>query len=322
MVALNLAEESDDPPQFLVLQLLLEPMHHKSQSLLMAPSRGAQWLFNGTRHPIRRFGDTTIRHSGHNRWSKIKHDKGKNDALKNRQRSIFAQEIATASKLFGHDPSLNPRLADLIAKSKKEGFAKASIEAAIARGQGRSTTGASLENVTVEGILPNNVAVIIECETDSRLRTLSEVRLAMKDAGGSATPCAYLFEKRGRVVFEPKDSIGVDEAMDSALEAGATDIEEDEDGSLVITSEPSDTKIVGEAMTNAFGLTIKTSDIFWCPNEDTMVQLSNDEAADELGGFVDNLMDRESTVQAISMNISQGSTSEGTWNELQSRLGI
>lgn len=297
-------------------------MHHILQPHPMAPSRGALRLIYGPRYHARWLGNTTIRPSGHNRWSKIKHDKGKNDALKNRQRSVFAQEIATASKQFGPDPALNPRLADAISRSKKEGFAKASIEAAIARGQGRSTSGASLESVTVEGILPNNVAVIIECETDSRLRTLADVRLAMKEAGGSATPCAYLFEKRGRVVFEPKDSVGVNEGMDSALEAGATDIEEDEDGGLVVTSEPSDTKSVGEAMTDALGLTIKLSEIVWCPNEDTLVQLANDEAADELGGFVDNLMDRESTVQAISMNIAQGSTSEGTWNDLQSRIGV
>ncbi len=258
--------------------------------------------------------------SGHNRWSKIKHDKGKADALKNRQRSALAQEIATASKLFGHDPSMNPRLADLVVKAKKEGFAKASIEAAIARGQGKSTSGASLESVTVEGILPNNVAVIVECETESKLKTLADVRLAMKDVGGAATPCSYLFEKRGRVVFEQKDGVGPEEALDSALEAGATDVEEDEDRGVIVFCEPSDTNAVGEAMGKALNLVVKTNDIIWSPNAETQIALSDERQADDLGSFVDLLLDRETSVQAVSMNVAQGSTDEGAWKELQSRL--
>ena len=217
---------------------------------------------------------------------------------------------------------MNPRLADLITKAKKEGFAKASIEAAIARGQGRSISGASLESVTIEGILPNNVAVIIDCETDSRLRTLADVRLAMKEAGGSATPSAYLFEKQGRIVFEQKDSVGIEEALDAALEAGAADVEQDESGNLVVSCEPSQTKAVGENISQALELNIKTSDISWCPNEDTKIALNDDASADELGAFVDNLLERETTVQAVAMNVAQGSISEGAWSDLQSRLSI
>lgn len=285
----------------------------------MAPSRGIKSLTNGQLY--RRAFSTSHRiQSGHNRWSKIKHDKGKNDAIKNRQRSVFAQEIATASKLYGPDPALNGRLATLIDKAKKEGFAKASIEAAIARGSGRSATGASLENVTVEGILPNNVAVICDCETDSRLRTLMTTKMVLKNAGGSATPCAYLFEKRGRIAFERKEGIGVEEALEAALEAGALDVEDGDDGGLVVLTQPAETKAVGEAMSNALGLQVRTSEIIWSANEDTKVGLPSEDAAEELASFVDDLLDKESTVHAISMNISQGSTSEGTWRDLQSRL--
>jgi YebC/PmpR family DNA-binding regulatory protein len=268
----------------------------------------------------RAFSASAAQLSGHNRWSKIKHDKGKADAYKNRQRSIFAQEIATASKLFGPDVNANPKLADLVTKAKKEGFAKASIEAAIARGQGRSLTGVSLERLTVEGILPNNVAVIVECETDNKLRTLANIKLVIKDNGGTATPSSYLFEKKGRIVFDQKDGVGLDEVMDPALEAGATDVDELEDGSVVVFTAPEETKTVGEAVSAALGTLIKTSDIIWDPNEDTKTVIPSEDAAEDLADFVDIMMEEESTVHAISMNVAQGAVSAESWKALQTRL--
>ncbi|KAK3112004.1 hypothetical protein LTR53_012166 [Teratosphaeriaceae sp. CCFEE 6253] len=258
--------------------------------------------------------------SGHNRWSKIKHDKGKADATKNKQRSIFSQEIALASKLSGPDPGLNTRLADLITKAKREGFPKAGIESAIARGQGRSTSGASLEPVTVEGILPGNVGVIVECETDNKLRTLADVRLMLKEAGGSATPSAYLFQKKGRVVLESRDGVEAEQVLEVALEAGATDVEDDEDGRIVVSTEPGETTTVGDALAKALGLQIAASEILWDPNEDTKIEVRDDKAAEELGGFVDELQERESSLQAVAMNVAQGSLNDESWRELQSRL--
>lgn len=294
----------------------------------MAPSRGLASLrplfrsasINPQYHHIRAFSATTSQLSGHNRWSKIKHDKGKADAYKNRQRSIFAQEIATASKLFGPDVNSNPKLADLVTKAKKEGFAKASIEAAIARGQGRSLTGVSLERLTVEGILPNNVAVIVECETDNKLRTLANIKLVIKDNGGTATPSSYLFEKKGRIVFDQKDGVGLDEVMDPALEAGAIDVDELEDGCVVVFTAPEETKTVGEAVSAALGAQIKTSDIIWDPNEDTKTVIPSEEAAEDLADFVDIMMEEEATVNAISMNVAQGALSAESWKALQTRL--
>lgn len=269
---------------------------------------------------VRAFSATSVQLSGHNRWSKIKHDKGKADAYKNRQRSIFAQEIATASKLFGPEVNNNPKLADLVTKAKKEGFAKASIEAAIARGQGRSLSGASLERLTVEGILPNNVGVIVECETDSKLRALAAIKLAIKEGGGAATPSSYLFEKKGRIVFDQKDGVGLDEAMEPALEAGATDVDELEDGCVAVFAAPEETKTVGEAVSAALGVQIKTSDIFWDPNEDTKTAVPSEEAAQDLAAFADDMREKESQVHSISMNVSQGSLSPESWADLQARL--
>jgi YebC/PmpR family DNA-binding regulatory protein len=299
--------------------------HHTT----MAPSRGITVFRSLTRStlsptrptpPHRLFTTTPTHLSGHNRWSKIKHDKGKADAHKNRQRSIFAQEIATASKLFGADVNSNPKLADLVTKAKKEGFAKTSIEAAIARGQGRSLSGASLERLTVEGILPNNVAVIVECETDNKLRTLANIKLVIKDNGGTATPSSYLFEKKGRIVFDAKDGVGLDEAMEPALEAGATDIDVLEDECVVVFTAPEETKAVGEAVSSALGVSIKTSDIFWDPLEDTKTVVKSEDAAVNLAIFMDRMVEQETTVHAISMNLAQGDLSAESWRELQDRL--
>ena len=291
----------------------------------MAPSRGLTSLpstgfFVCQKCAFRGFATSALLNSGHNRWSKIKHDKGKNDAVKNRQRSAFAQEIATASRLFGPEPSLNSRLAELISKAKKEGFAKASIEAAIARGQGRSANGASLESVMVESILPGNIACILESETDNRLRTLSNLRLVVKEFDGREGPSAYLFEKRGRTVLEKKAGVGIEEVLDAALEAGALDVLDDEVG-IVVFSEPADTKAVGDKISSALGLDIKTSGIFWSAIEDTKVEVDTETAAEELGEFVDELIEKEPTVQSVAMNIRQGSALNGdVWKELAGRL--
>lgn len=222
--------------------------------------------------------------------------------------------------VFGPDPNANPRLADLITKAKRAGFAKASIEGAIARGQGKSTSGLALEAVTVEGILPGNVAVIIDCETDNRLRTLADVRLVLSKHGGSSTPSAYLFAKKGRITFEKKDGVGVDEVFEPALEAGALDVAEGDDGQVVVFTEPNETTAAGDQLSKALDLNISASEIIWDANEDTKTPLENDKSAEELIRFVEVLQDKESMVQGIYMNIAQGSVAEEPWAELQSRI--
>jgi len=287
----------------------------------MAPSRGSSSLSKAYSLSLRRaFTSATTPQSGHSRWSKIKHDKGKADAQISRARSIFAQEIAQASKLFGPEPIHNPRLADLITRAKKEGFAKASIENAIARGQGKSSTGAALESLTVEGVMPGGVGVIVECETDNKLRTLAAVRLAIKEGGGMAGNCSYLFEKKGRIVFAAKEGLGSVDALDAALEAGATDVDELPAGEVVVFAEPGSTQAVGEAVAKELGLEVKVSEIIWDPNEDTQVPLASEDAAADLGTFLEDIQEKETSVRAIAMNIAQGSLSAETWKDLQDSM--
>ncbi|GAM83741.1 hypothetical protein ANO11243_017310 [Dothideomycetidae sp. 11243] len=260
--------------------------------------------------------------SGHNRWSKIRHDKAKNDSAKNKQRSVFSQEIATASRIYGSDPNANPRLADLITKAKKNGFAKDSIEAAIARGQGKSVTGAALESCLIEGILPGNIGVLVDCETDSRARTLQNLRLVLKRHGGVASPSTYLFEKKGKVILESKDGLDADDSLEAALEAGALDVEEDEDGKIVVLTEPTEVRAVADSISRRLGTQISSSEIVWLPNEDTAVPLQDAETAAIFSKFVDDLHENDATVQGVYMNITRGDLDDETWAELQSKVNV
>ena len=116
------------------------------------------------------------------------------------------------------------------------GFPKASIEVAIARGQGVTAAGKPLESMLIEAVVPPSVAVVIDCQTDSKLRTLQEVRATIKYHEGALSPIGYMFNKRGRITFEP-DERGrtADDVLDEALEAGAEDIETTDDGNIVVS---------------------------------------------------------------------------------------
>lgn len=171
----------------------------------------------------------------------------------------------------GDNPDFNPRLALAIATAKRGGFPKASIEIAIARGQGRSTSGAQLETLTIEAVVPP-VALMIDCQTDSKGRALQDLRLMLKNHGATQTPTAYLFEKRGRITFQSKEGVGVDEVFDTVLEAGALDVNVDEDGRIVVDTEMEAIKTAEKKIVEALGLQLDSSATIWFPNADTKVE--------------------------------------------------
>ncbi|TKX19440.1 hypothetical protein C1H76_8288 [Elsinoe australis] len=245
-----------------------------------------------------------------------------NDASKNKQRSQFAHEIATASKFFGPDPTANPRLADLIVKAKKNGFAKQSIEAAIARGQGKSATGAALEPLTIEAILPGNIGAVIDCETDSRAQTLQKLRMIIKRHGGAASPSSYLFKKVGRTIFEQKESMDAEGVLETALEAGVLDVQDDADGRVVAISEPNETRAVGETISKALGMEISSSEIVYVPEAETVVHLQDGEAAANIAKFVEDMHAEDSTIQGVYMNIARGEVEEDAWEEVLSKVNV
>ena len=215
----------------------------------------------------------------------------------------IAKELANASKSMpvtssveaqnlnshighGPDPRMNPRLATVISAAKKMGTPKATIEKSIAIGQGISLSGATLENVMVEAMIPPSVALIIECQTDSKKRTLENLRYVIHKAAGSVAPTSHLFKRKGRIVFEKSEEVGQVEAIDLAIEAGALDVDvssEDGNEELIVLTEPTELTEVANALAQSSGLNLKSSDIIWDPREDLTV---NVEFSEELNGLV------------------------------------
>ena len=202
-----------------------------------------------------------------------------------KQRSAITSELELASKQFGPDPQHNSRLATIVTAAKKQGFPKLSIENAIARGQGRSLTGAALESLTVEAMIPPSIAMIVECETDSKRRTLSDLKLAIKESSGTMTPTSHMFDRRGKIVFEGSVGVGEEEIFDQAVDAGALDVQIGEGGEVVVYAESSYTTAVADTFAASSGFKLKSLDIVWEPKEDMMVDVASPEALD---GFLGN----------------------------------
>src|SRR2546421_2750023 len=187
------------------------------------------------------------------------------------------------------------------------GFPKASIEASIARGQGISSTGAKLESVTLEAILPPSVACVIDCQTDSKLRLLQDLRFIIRNHGGTVTPTSYLFEKKGIIVFEKDESgMGVNEVLDEAIEAGAEDVDANTNGNVVIWTKPGKTSFTANTLAEKLKLRVQSSDIIWDPNDDTKIQLESTELAKDLVELIDELQEVPG-IQGIYINAAQGS---------------
>lgn len=206
--------------------------------------------------------------------------------------------------VWGADTKYNPRLTLALSNAKRAGIPKTVIEAAIARGQGISVTGQALEQVTIEAMLPYSVAAVVECLTDQKARVLQDLRYAIKDAGGTVTPTTYLFEKKGKIVFEKKDGSNSDDYLDQAIEAGATDITADEEGRLVIFTEPTETKSVGESFSKLTGLVVEELEIIWDPNQDTMVELKDETQIKELEDLLSTLRE-DPSLRDIYLNTAE-----------------
>lgn len=221
----------------------------------------------------------------------------------------------------GPDPNMNPRLTLAISTAKKVSMPKANIEAAIARGQGLSSTGAALESVTLEAILPPSVATVVDCQTDNKLRALAELRTLVRDCGGNVTPIGYLFGKKGRIIFRKKEGLGVDEAFDPALNAGALDVDEDDEGRIILYTEPEQTKSASETLAKELELEIQQTEIIYDPNEDTKIGLDDEEAVKCLIRFLDALQDFPG-IQGVYFNWKKGTIPEELWTELQSKAEL
>ena len=270
----------------------------------------------------RYFGCASTLQSGHSKWASIKHDKAKADAGKSKQRALLTRDITNAVKMGGANPDMNPRLALALTTAKKNAVPKTSIEAAVARGQGLSASGTALEAVSLEAILPPSIATIIECQTDSKLRTLADLRLLVKEAGGTVSTVGFMFEKKGRIILQPKEGMGVDEILEPALEAGVLDVIEGEEGKIVLFTEPAQTKTTAENLSKELGMEVEESEIIYDPNEDTKVPLDDPEAAKSLNEFLDDLQEVQG-IQGVYMNWSKGSSiPDDLWEELRGKVAV
>lgn len=217
---------------------------------------------------------------------------------------------------------MNPRLALTLTTAKKNAVPKASIEAAIARGQGLSATGAALETVMLEAVVPPSISTIIECQTDNKLRALAELRLIVKEAGGTVSKVGFMFEKKGRIIATPKDGQGIDDILEPALEAGVEDIVEGENGKLVLYTEATQTKTIAQTLAGEVGMDVEESEIIYDPNEDAKVVLDDEGAAKELSNFLDELQEVQG-IQGVYANWSKGkSVPDELWEELCGKVDV
>ncbi len=185
--------------------------------------------------------------SGHSKWASIKHKKGAADAKRGKIFSRLNKEITVAARLGGGDPSGNPRLRAAIQAAKAENMPKDNIERAIKKGTGE-LEGASYEECSYEAYGPGGVAIMLDCLTDNRNRTVAEVKHIFERHGGNLGEpgcVSWIFEKKGLIVFE-RDSVEEERLLDLALEAGAEDIKE-EDTQFEILTDPSDFESVKKA---------------------------------------------------------------------------
>ncbi len=189
--------------------------------------------------------------AGHSKWANIQHRKKAQDAKRGKIFTRIIREITIAARQGGGDPDANPRLRLAIEKANGANMPKDNIERAIKKATGEMD-GVSYEEVRYEGYAPGGVAVMVDCVTDNRNRTVAEVRHAFSKHGGSLGTdgsVAYLFSKIGILSYAPGSD--EDAIMDAALEAGAEDVVTEEDGSIEVTTSPDDFLQVKQAMTDA-----------------------------------------------------------------------
>lgn len=209
--------------------------------------------------------------SGHSKWSSIKHKKGAADAKRGKIFTKLIKEITVAARMGGGDADGNPRLRSAIAVAKAENMPKENIERGIKKGTGE-LEGVSYEEANYEGYGPGGVAVLIDCLTDNKNRTVADIKHLFERHGGNLGEpgcVAWMFEQKGLIVFD-KDKVDEEVLFDLALEAGAEDVREEETEFEVIT-EPSDLESVKQAIDDA-GLSYTLAEVTKIPKNTIKVE--------------------------------------------------
>lgn len=206
--------------------------------------------------------------SGHSKWANIKHKKAAADAKRGKIWTRLIKEITVAARMGGGDIDSNPRLRLATEKATAANMPKDNVKRAIARGTG-TLDGVNYEEVRYEGYGINGAAIIVDCLTDNRVRTVAEVRHAFTKYGGNmgtSGSVSFQFKHCGQLLFAP----GTDEEalMEVALEAGAEDVITDEEGVIEVICAPADFIAVKEAI-EAAGFTPEEAEVIMKPENET-----------------------------------------------------
>ncbi len=234
--------------------------------------------------------------AGHSKWSNIKHRKAGQDAKRAKVFTKIIRELTVAARDGGGNVEDNPGLRTVVDKAKAAQMPKDTMERAIARGAG-GEDGARLEPAIYEGYGPGGVAILVETMTDNKNRTVAEVRHAFSKAGGNLGTdgsVAYLFDKLGQIHFEPGTS--EDEVMEIAVEAGADDVETDEEGVIAVTTSPEDYMQVKDALTGG-GLEPAAAEVSMVPQNYSDLDV---DTAEKVLRLVDALEDLDDVTNVYS----------------------
>jgi YebC/PmpR family DNA-binding regulatory protein len=213
--------------------------------------------------------------AGHSKWANIQHRKGKQDAKRGKIFTRLIKEITVAARMGGGDPGANPRLRLAVDKAYESNMPKDNVERAIKRGTG-DLEGVNYEEIRYEGYGIAGAAVIVDCMTDNKTRTVADVRHAFTKYGGNLGTdgsVAFLFKHCGQLVFAPGTS--EDKLMEAALDAGAEDVVANDDGSLEVITGANDFSKVKMALEKT-GFKPEVADVLMKPA--TEIELKGDDA--------------------------------------------
>ncbi|MCZ6911834.1 MAG: YebC/PmpR family DNA-binding transcriptional regulator [Proteobacteria bacterium] len=198
--------------------------------------------------------------AGHSKWANIQHRKGAQDKKRGKLFTKLIREIMISARMGGPDPDANPRLRTAIDKARGQSMPKDNIERAVKRGGG-DTDGTDYEEIRYEGYGPGGVAVLVDCLTDNRNRTVAEVRHAFTKYGGNLGAdgsVAYLFNHVGQISLP--GGVNEDQVMEVALEAGAEDVISNDDSSFDVITDPLEFESIRDALAAA-GLAAESAEV-------------------------------------------------------------
>ena len=234
--------------------------------------------------------------AGHSKWANIQHRKGKQDAIRSKMFSKLSKEITVAAKMGDPDPDKNPRLRLAVKAAKAQSMPKDVIDRAIKKSQ--MGDAADYSEIRYEGYGVNGIAIIVEAMTDNLNRTASNVRSYFTKCGGNlgqTGSVAHSFDRVGEITY-PLSAGDADTVMMAALEAGADDVESDEDGHFIYCR-VEDLSAVSDALEAALGESTE-SKLIWRPQSRTEVDL---DTAQKLMKLVD-MLEEDDDVQSVTHN--------------------